>query len=103
MQIKPNNIELLSVEQNIYNILLKFDIFIDQEELPEIANGLWQQFSALNKLEHNLGADRESYRFEWQGTQFDLNFESYSQSIWIEPLVAEHASETKALFNYLTI
>jgi len=101
MQIKTDNIELLTVEQNIYNILLKFDVFIDQDELAELVTQLWQQFSELNQVEHNIGADRESYRFEWQGVQFELNFESYSQSIWIEPLITEQSDEVKALYRYL--
>ncbi|MBQ4814424.1 hypothetical protein A7985_24870 [Pseudoalteromonas luteoviolacea] len=39
----------------------------------------------LNTIEFNQGADRHQWRFEFNQQPFALNYEYYSESIWISP------------------
>jgi len=63
--------------------------FPDADDFP-----LWGRIflnDGIEILEFNEGADRHQIRFNWQNYNFNLNFEHYSESIWInaEGLEAE--------------
>ncbi|WP_372760990.1 DUF3630 family protein [Pseudoalteromonas sp.] len=57
---------------------------------------LWSQVflhsDEISISEYHAGADRHQLRFSYQQQMFNLNFEHYSQSIWIngEGHAAEH-------------
>ncbi|MEJ6475813.1 DUF3630 family protein [Pseudoalteromonas piscicida] len=50
---------------------------------------LWGQIflhqDAIQLLEFSAGADRHQWRFSFEQCYFNLNFEHYSDSIWIAP------------------
>ncbi len=51
--------------------------------------------------EVTLGADRENIRFLWQGAEFILNFDYYSQSCWFSAQDDLSTSKIQPLFNLL--
>ncbi|WP_448549512.1 DUF3630 family protein [Thalassotalea fusca] len=59
------------------------------EEISGMINWFFTRFTQCVSREHILGADRVSERFEWQSREYVLNFESYSQSVWIEAFTVE--------------
>lgn len=62
----------------------------------------------LNHLKHHkikeitVGADRENTRFEWQQTEFLLNFEYYSQSCWFTAQDSASEKHLHVLYTSLT-
>lgn len=49
----------------------------------------------------DIGADREQWFIEWQGTLFVICVEHLSESAWIEPLGAETESLLQNFYNLL--
>ncbi|MGB0859224.1 MAG: DUF3630 family protein [Pseudoalteromonas spongiae] len=63
-------------------------ILITPVELPddeefELWASIYLHNDAISSLEFEQGADRHLMRFKFKNTSFNLNFEHYSQSIWI--------------------
>ncbi|MCF2856939.1 DUF3630 family protein [Pseudoalteromonas sp. SMS1] len=40
---------------------------------------------SVKTIEFNQGADRHQWRFEFKRQTYNLNYEHYSESIWISP------------------
>jgi len=59
------------------------------EEISGMVNWFFSRCTQCLSREHILGADRVSERFDWQSGEYVLNFESYSQSVWIEAFASE--------------
>jgi hypothetical protein len=55
-----------------------------QDDLALMVEQYFQQYPSLKKIEWSQGADLVSVRFKWHQHDFSLNFECYSQSIWVE-------------------
>ena len=60
---------------------------------------------AISILETSDGADRHQIRFCWHGQHFNLNFEHYSESLWVSPegVEAELLLEQLQLFLLSTL
>ena len=60
---------------------------------------------AISILETSEGADRHQIRFCWHGQNFNLNFEHYSESLWVSPegVEAELLLEKLQLFLLSTL
>ena len=65
-------------------ILITPDIFPDQDEF-ELWAKIYLHHSAIIWLECHVGADRLQVRFRFKGESFNLNYDYYSDSIWISP------------------
>lgn len=68
--------------------LLNDHILITPSELPndeefELWATIYLHNDAISDLVFEQGADRHLMRFKFKQTHFNLNFEHYSQSIWI--------------------
>ncbi|ALO43374.1 DUF3630 family protein [Pseudoalteromonas phenolica] len=90
--------------QITFNTEFKFlqiapDFFPEADEFS-----FWGQIflnhNTISILETSEGADRHQIRFCWQGQNFNLNFEHYSDSLWIssEGIEAELLLEPLQLF-----
>jgi hypothetical protein len=83
----------------------KISIIFDQLWFQEDINTLRQQI--LNKIkDHQVieiiqGADRESCRFTWLDTEFNLHFDYYSQSCWFNTHDEITSSKIQSLFDLL--
>ncbi|KZN41382.1 DUF3630 family protein [Pseudoalteromonas luteoviolacea] len=69
-------------EQDV--LLIRPSILPDSDDFQ-----LWGEvFLTMDKLkiiEFNQGADRHQWRFEFDQQPFAMNYEYYSESIWISP------------------
>jgi hypothetical protein len=65
-------------------IWVKPDLFPYQEEF-ELWATVFLHHDALTWLEMHTGADRCQVRFRFQDESFNLNYDYYSDSIWITP------------------
>lgn len=57
--------------------------FPDWQEFGQFADFLIQNEN-MTLLEKDIGMDRYQFRVEWQGKRFLLQFEHYTDSIWLE-------------------
>lgn len=57
-----------------------------QEDIKDIYANLSTRLGETKLLEQILGADKESFRLQWQSYELTVNFEVYSQSIWFEKM-----------------
>ena len=65
-------------------------IIVSSEQLPNDEDfELWAQIflhhQHINMIEFSAGADRHQWRFQFQNSFLNLNFEHYSNSVWIAP------------------
>lgn len=72
----------LNTEFNFIQIIPEF--FPEADEF-ELWGHIFLSNDTITRLETSLGADRHQIRFGWQGQNFNLNFEHYSESLWISP------------------
>lgn len=56
----------------------------EQDDFSTLRMCFLAQFPQFKVLEHVQGADRDIIRLTWQDRHFSLNFEYYSESIWLE-------------------
>lgn len=80
------------------NILLIHSREWFQEDIQALADYIFTAFHEINKGEHTLGADRESYQCSWHNAYYTLSFEYYSQSIWFSS-TDQHALEQLPKLN----
>lgn len=57
---------------------------------------------AISCADFNAGADRHQMRFHFTDHSFNLNFEHYSESIWISAEGVEAAAHLSELHHYLS-
>ncbi|MBQ4849326.1 DUF3630 family protein [Pseudoalteromonas sp. MMG012] len=84
-----------------YNVLL-----IHVPEIPEADEYLfWAKLflhqEALTIIEELEGADRHQTRFSYGSSTFNMNFEHYTDSIWIAPEGTESEEQLVNLSKYL--
>jgi len=72
----------LNTEFNFLKIIPEF--FPDADEF-ELWGSILLSNDEITLLETSIGADRHQIRFCWQTQNFNLNFEHYSESLWISP------------------
>lgn len=73
-----------------------------QEDIPVLRSCIVKPLSSLKEVETLTGADRENTRFTYDNHEFMLNFECYSQSVWIEalpPLSTTSLQQIKTLLS----
>ena len=68
-----------------------------QENISVLVQDITGLIPSIKLIESILGADRESFRLEWQHQQYLLNFDVYSQSIWLEAM----GHQEQSLFNQI--
>jgi len=80
-------------------------IIISPTEMPndedfELWANLFLHFPLITITEFEAGADRHQLRFNYEQHNFNLNFEHYSNSIWIngEGAEAEHLLAALTLY-----
>lgn len=83
-----------STLENNNLLLLKFSDFWDQEDIAHLASLFFSKLPQARQLEHIQGADREYYRFTFEGSYLILHFECYSNACWLE---AEDQVQTDAI------
>ncbi|TKB45578.1 DUF3630 family protein [Thalassotalea mangrovi] len=69
-------------EDNI--ILIRFNQEWQLDDIEHLIVLVMDKIAGAQVLEHVIGADREYLRFTCNGLYFLLQFESYSNSCWIE-------------------
>ncbi|GAA6205743.1 DUF3630 family protein [Thalassotalea sp. SU-HH00458] len=74
-----------------------------QDDLTSMVERYFQQYVILQKVEYSQGADLASVRFKWQQHDFTLNFECYSQSIWIECPEHDSAALLAKLYQLMNL
>ena len=73
-----------------------------QEDIRTLSQLLLSKVIPHEVKEITLGADRENIRFQWQNTEFILNFDYYSQSCWFSAQNEASTSKVHPLFNLIT-
>ncbi|MDK1288935.1 DUF3630 family protein [Pseudoalteromonas umbrosa] len=72
-------------------------LFPDSDDF-QLWGSIFLAIDKLKTIEFNEGADRHQWRFTYLQQSFSLNFEYYSESIWITP---EGAAATQLLPSLL--
>ncbi|CCQ11236.1 putative orphan protein [Pseudoalteromonas luteoviolacea B = ATCC 29581] len=65
-------------------ILVTPSLFPEQEDV-ELWATVFLHHAQIKWIELHVGADRYQVRFKYQNEGFALNYDYYSQSIWITP------------------
>lgn len=78
------NILFTCKELTTTSVIINCDFDWSQDDLPLMIAQYFQQYPYLKKVEWSQGADLEAVRFKWQHHDFSINFECYSQSVWLE-------------------
>ncbi|MBQ4837377.1 MULTISPECIES: DUF3630 family protein [Pseudoalteromonas] len=93
------NIKLLSDKSTLQ---VMPSVFPDSDEF-QLWGSIFLSMDALTTLEFNEGADRHQWRFNYEHQSFCLNFEYYSESIWISPEGVEATQLIPNLLTYLRL
>ncbi len=67
------------------NIILTCNQSWSQEQIALLIEKFFEQYANCQRIETIEGADRVVVRLQWRQSHFSLNFECYSESIWLEP------------------
>ncbi|KZN35172.1 DUF3630 family protein [Pseudoalteromonas luteoviolacea] len=67
------------------NILLVTPSLLPESDDFQLWGEVFLAMQDINTIEFNQGADRHQWRFEFHSQAFELNYEYYSESIWISP------------------
>lgn len=83
-------------------------IVINSRDLPndedfELWATLFLHAPAIKIADFDAGADRHQLRFHFTDHSFNLNFEHYSESVWINAEGVEAASVLPKLHQYLAM
>lgn len=76
-------------EQN--SLLIIPSEFPDSDDF-ELWASIFLHHASICNLQFELGADRHMMRFQYKNCAFNLNFEHYSESLWIAAEGLESAS-----------
>ncbi|MFC3033507.1 DUF3630 family protein [Pseudoalteromonas fenneropenaei] len=79
-------------------LLLSPEIFPHSDEFALWAR-IFLHHPEIQIVEINLGADRHQARFHFAEEGFNLNFEHYSESLWISPEGQQAAAKLPDLQN----
>lgn len=66
-------------------LLISFMQDWEQDDINLLSECIFNRLPDHKIKEHIQGADREYFRFTFNGEYLVLQFESYSESCWIEP------------------
>jgi len=87
--LKMSNKQIFISESLVDSVItLSYRQDWSQDELDLLIKQFFLQYSCFEQGERVLGADREIVYFLWQEYRLTLNFECYSESIWIEALAS---------------
>lgn len=84
-------------------ILLKFDQIIEWDTFIDQTDNWLSTLPDITKLERVYGMDRHELRLSFEHVYFNLNFEHYSDSCWIEPAEPNAAGMLQDLNQYLQL
>lgn len=82
--------------------LLVFPTMMPNDEEFELWARIFLHHNEISQLTFEQGADRHLMRFQFNRMQFGLNFEHYSDSVWISPeehQASAHLSSLLAILN----
>jgi len=82
LNLSKQSIKLIEKHPAYLNISFSTKWYL--EDINDLIELLFRPIMPLNIQESILGVDRENIRFEWYQHRFVVNFESYSQSCWVE-------------------
>lgn len=99
IRMSPFTIQTINFSNNQITVIFKQSWF--QEDINTLHQLLLGNISDLSTKEVIIGADLEHIRFQWQGTEFTLHFEYYSQSCWLDTQEPKCQTEITSLFNLL--
>ena len=77
----------------------------EEEDIAGMVTFFYSHCKQCLQRESILGADRVSERFEWKNEEYLLQFETYSQSVWIEAHYEKEpnvSTDLTALYLYLS-
>ena len=81
--------------------LLVFPSMMPHDEEFELWARVFLHHEGISQLAFEQGADRHLMRFYFNQMQFGLNFEHYSESIWISPEEHQANAQLAALLALL--
>lgn len=74
-----------TILENNNLLLISFMQEWDQDDIKLLSQCIFRHLPDHKLKEHIQGADREHFRFTFNEEYLVLQFESYSESCWIEP------------------
>lgn len=74
----------ITLTENQDTLIITPDIIPFDDEF-ELWAGIFLHHDEITELHFEQGADRHMMRFHYKNNGFSLNFEHYSESIWITP------------------
>ncbi|WOH36133.1 DUF3630 family protein [Thalassotalea fonticola] len=83
-------------------LLISFTRGWDQDDINLLSQCIFKHLPEHQIKEHIQGADREYFRFTFNDEYLVLQFESYSESCWIEPedqLNSQQLQKINSLLN----
>ena len=85
-----------------YIVMIFWKSYWHQEDIHTLASTLIKHLEGAEITENIIGADRINVRFCFKHGYFVLNFESYSQSCWIEAEDKSSEVLTAQIAQYIT-
>jgi hypothetical protein len=80
-------------------LVITFDVAVSDNNFAQLAEAFCHN-KGLHIVERHVGLDRISWDIEWCNHLYSLNFEHYSEQVWIE---ATHSQvDISALLSRLT-
>ncbi|WP_440055127.1 DUF3630 family protein [Pseudoalteromonas sp. T1lg65] len=81
-------------------LLVALDVPLNDDEF-ELWGKIFLHHDDIELTEFNQGADRHQWRFNYQNSSFTLNFEHYSESIWVSAEGADAEQKLQTLYTQL--
>lgn len=93
--------ELICITKSQDNLLLQLASLPQWEEFIPWGKAFLDKLELNSPVDVSEGADRHMLVFTFNRSQFSLNYESYSESIWIAPLDMASVEQLDALESQL--
>ncbi|GEK09799.1 DUF3630 family protein [Pseudoalteromonas sp. J010] len=68
-----------------HEVIIIHPELLPQDDEFELWGQVFLHHDAVELIEFSTGADRHLWRFTFNDSYFNLNFEHYSNSVWIAP------------------
>ncbi|CAM4423741.1 MULTISPECIES: DUF3630 family protein [Pseudoalteromonas] len=70
---------------NSHEVIIVSCEITPQDDEFELWGQIFLHQDEIQLIEFSAGADRHQWRFSYKSCNFNLNFEHYSESVWIAP------------------
>lgn len=89
------------VLDDTHRVLLVNTPVVPEADEFELWTSIFLNQEKISIIETHQGADRHQTRFDYAGNTFNINFEHYTDSIWIVPEGIESDEQLTNLSEYL--